>query len=75
GNFYMYSSFVVFKNCAPRKKKQVWSERYRNIALRLIASGDMAPAGLAAIELAKKLGTWEPIKPTARPPGRRAAKR
>jgi uncharacterized protein YdeI (YjbR/CyaY-like superfamily) len=43
----------------PRTSKSVWSKINREKALALIASGQMKPAGLAAIENAKKNGRWE----------------
>jgi uncharacterized protein YdeI (YjbR/CyaY-like superfamily) len=43
----------------PRKGKSVWSERNKDKAERLIASGRMTPAGLAMIEEAKKNGLWQ----------------
>ena len=47
------------KKFAPRRKGSRWSEVNRNIAARLIAEGRMTDYGLAAIERAKKSGTWE----------------
>jgi uncharacterized protein YdeI (YjbR/CyaY-like superfamily) len=44
-----------------RREKSKWSSRNRKIAERLIGSGRMTPAGLAAIERAKANGTWEAI--------------
>ena len=43
----------------PRSVRSVWSKINREKALALIASGDMKPAGLAAIEDARKNGRWE----------------
>jgi uncharacterized protein YdeI (YjbR/CyaY-like superfamily) len=43
----------------PRSAKSIWSKINRDKALALIASGDMKPAGLEAIENAKKNGRWE----------------
>jgi len=43
----------------PRSAKSIWSKINREKALALIASGDMKPAGLEAIENAKKNGRWE----------------
>jgi uncharacterized protein YdeI (YjbR/CyaY-like superfamily) len=42
----------------PRSAKSVWSKINREKALALIASGEMNPAGLNAIENAKKNGRW-----------------
>jgi uncharacterized protein YdeI (YjbR/CyaY-like superfamily) len=43
----------------PRRKKSKWSLVNKNIALRHIASGEMRPLGLAAVEAAKASGEWE----------------
>jgi uncharacterized protein YdeI (YjbR/CyaY-like superfamily) len=43
----------------PRTNKSVWSKINREKALALITAGEMKPAGLAAIENAKKNGRWE----------------
>jgi uncharacterized protein YdeI (YjbR/CyaY-like superfamily) len=43
----------------PRSARSVWSKINREKALALIASGEMKPAGLAAIEDARKNGRWE----------------
>jgi uncharacterized protein YdeI (YjbR/CyaY-like superfamily) len=43
----------------PRGSKSLWSKINREKALALIASGEMKPAGLEAIENAKKSGQWE----------------
>jgi uncharacterized protein YdeI (YjbR/CyaY-like superfamily) len=43
----------------PRRKNSVWSQRMRALALELIASGRMRPAGLAAVEEAKANGRWD----------------
>lgn len=43
----------------PRKAKSLWSEVNRATALRLIAEGRMAPAGLAEVERAKADGRWD----------------
>src|SRR5215467_5225597 len=42
----------------PRSDKSVWSKINREKALALIDSGKMKPAGLEAIDLAKKNGRW-----------------
>jgi uncharacterized protein YdeI (YjbR/CyaY-like superfamily) len=44
---------------APRKAKSRWSQTNKNKAERLIEEGRMTPAGLAAIEQAKKSGAWD----------------
>lgn len=43
----------------PRSARSVWSKINREKALALIASGEMKPAGLAAVEQAKQRGRWE----------------
>jgi uncharacterized protein YdeI (YjbR/CyaY-like superfamily) len=43
----------------PRGPKSIWSKINTEKVERLIASGDMKPAGLKAIELAKQDGRWE----------------
>jgi uncharacterized protein YdeI (YjbR/CyaY-like superfamily) len=43
----------------PRGPRSIWSKINRDKALALIAAGLMQPAGLAAIEAAKKNGRWE----------------
>ena len=43
----------------PRGKKSVWSKRNQEHVARLIASGEMHAAGLAAIDAAKADGRWE----------------
>ncbi len=44
---------------APRKARSVWAASNKARVERLIRDGRMAPAGLAAIELAKANGSWE----------------
>jgi len=43
----------------PRGRKSIWSKINTQKAERLIASGEMKPAGLKAIEAAKQDGRWE----------------
>jgi len=43
----------------PRKAKSIWSRVNREKVEQLIASGQMQPAGLAVVELAKQDGRWE----------------
>ena len=43
----------------PRGKRSVWSKKNREHVERLIAGGQMQPAGLAAIEAAKSDGRWD----------------
>jgi uncharacterized protein YdeI (YjbR/CyaY-like superfamily) len=43
----------------PRRPKSIWSKINTKKAEKLIASGEMKPAGLKAIELAKQDGRWD----------------
>jgi uncharacterized protein YdeI (YjbR/CyaY-like superfamily) len=43
----------------PRGPRSIWSKINREKALALIKTGRVQPAGLAAIEAAKKSGRWE----------------
>src|SRR5512143_2876511 len=43
----------------PRSPRSIWSKINRTKARELIKSGRMQPAGLAAIERAKRSGQWE----------------
>jgi uncharacterized protein YdeI (YjbR/CyaY-like superfamily) len=43
----------------PRRSKSIWSKINREKAEKLIASGQMRPAGLAAVELAMESGRWD----------------
>lgn len=43
----------------PRAAGSLWSKINREKALRLMGSGEMRPAGAAAIEKAKRTGHWE----------------
>jgi uncharacterized protein YdeI (YjbR/CyaY-like superfamily) len=43
----------------PRQKRSSWSKRNREHVERLIAAGEMQPAGLAAVEAAKTDGRWD----------------
>ena len=51
------------KRFTPRRKASVWSERNRKLAENLIRDGFMTAAGQAAIEEARKKGTWDRPKP------------
>ena len=55
----------------PRRAKSRWSRVNKEIALRHIASGEMRPKGLAAVEAAKASGEWDrayTVGPAPRPP-------
>jgi uncharacterized protein YdeI (YjbR/CyaY-like superfamily) len=43
----------------PRRAKSKWSKVNKELALRLIAAGEMKPMGLAAVEAAKQSGEWD----------------
>jgi uncharacterized protein YdeI (YjbR/CyaY-like superfamily) len=43
----------------PRKPRSAWSRSNKERVERLMAAGLMAPAGLAAVEEAKRNGAWE----------------
>lgn len=43
----------------PRRKRSAWSKRNREHVERLIASGEMQPAGLVAIAAARADGRWD----------------
>jgi uncharacterized protein YdeI (YjbR/CyaY-like superfamily) len=50
----------------PRGPRSIWSQVNRDKAQALIAAARMQPAGLAAIEAAKKNGRWEAAYASAR---------
>ena len=43
----------------PRRKRSAWSKRNREHVERLMAAGEMHPAGLAAVAAAKADGRWD----------------
>lgn len=43
----------------PRRPRSKWSQKNCQTALELIASGEMRPAGLAAVEAARADGRWD----------------
>jgi uncharacterized protein YdeI (YjbR/CyaY-like superfamily) len=45
----------------PRKPKSLWSKPNRLRVARLIDQGAMTAAGLACVELAKRIGTWDAL--------------
>lgn len=51
---------------APRKPKSAWAATNKARVERLIKDGRMAPAGLAAIGLARANGSWETLDSTER---------
>jgi uncharacterized protein YdeI (YjbR/CyaY-like superfamily) len=54
-----YDAESWLQKFTPRGKKSIWSKINRAKAEALIASGQMQPAGLRAIESAKQDGRWE----------------
>ena len=49
-----------------RKPKSAWSKANKDRIERLTAAGLMAPAGIAAVELAKSSGTWDALNASDR---------
>jgi uncharacterized protein YdeI (YjbR/CyaY-like superfamily) len=47
----------------PRKPKSAWSATNKTRLAKLMKAGMMAPAGLAAVEQAKKSGSWSTYAP------------
>ena len=47
------------KYFSPRRPQSRWSEKNRRLAEKLEASGLMTPAGRAAMDAARKAGTWD----------------
>ena len=43
----------------PRRARSKWSQINRDVVEKLIAAGEMAPAGLAQVEAAKRDGRWD----------------
>lgn len=54
-----YDSESWIQKFTPRGKKSIWSKINRAKAEALIASGQMQPAGLAAVASAKQDGRWD----------------
>ena len=63
----------------PRRPKSKWSKVNKEICERLIAAGEMRPAGLAAVEAGRASGEWDRAytvqKPLPTPPDLREALR
>jgi uncharacterized protein YdeI (YjbR/CyaY-like superfamily) len=51
----------------PRRPKSKWSKVNKEIALRLIAAGEMRPMGLRAVEAGKASGEWDRAYTVQRP--------
>lgn len=54
-----YDETSWLQKFTPRGPKSMWSKINREKAQALIASGQMKPAGLAAVEAAQKDGRWD----------------
>ena len=54
-----FDEISYLQKFSPRTKKSIWSKRNKEHVARLIASGNMQPAGLKEIEAAKADGRWE----------------
>jgi uncharacterized protein YdeI (YjbR/CyaY-like superfamily) len=54
-----YSDEIWLQRFVPRSSRSVWSKINREKAEALIASGEIKPAGLAAVEQAKQSGRWD----------------
>ena len=67
-----YDDAQYLQSFSKRRPKSMWSESNRERVARLIEEGRMHPAGLAAVDEAKRRGTWG-VRITARE--RRGSKR
>ncbi len=54
-----FDEATYLQKFTPRGRRSTWSKRNRDNVERLIASGEMRPAGLAAVEAAKADGRWD----------------
>ncbi|HEX8391796.1 MAG TPA: YdeI/OmpD-associated family protein [Longimicrobium sp.] len=54
-----YDADTFLQKFTPRQKRSPWSKRNREHVERLVAAGEMHPAGLAAVEAAKADGRWD----------------
>ncbi len=54
-----YDESFFLQRFTPRGSRSIWSKTNREKALALIESGRMKPAGLQAVEDARKSGRWE----------------
>jgi len=59
GQFNSIDDEKYLKKFTPRRKGSKWSEKNKNIVNQLIEDGKMTEHGIAAIEGAKKEGTWD----------------
>ncbi len=72
GQFNSIDETKYLKKFSRRRKGSKWSERNKSIAGKLIESGKMTEHGTAAIEQAKKAGTWD--RPKEEPVGDKQVK-
>ncbi len=54
-----FDSKTWIQRFTARKPNSKWSKINKEKALKLISAGKMRPSGMAAIEIAKKKGTWD----------------
>ena len=54
-----YDADSFLQKFTPRQKRSPWSKRNREHVERLVAAGEMHPAGLAAVEAARTDGRWD----------------
>jgi uncharacterized protein YdeI (YjbR/CyaY-like superfamily) len=54
-----YDADSFLQKFTPRQKRSPWSKRNREHVARLVAAGEMHPAGLAAVEAAQADGRWD----------------
>ncbi|HEU5086370.1 MAG TPA: YdeI/OmpD-associated family protein, partial [Roseiflexaceae bacterium] len=54
-----YDDASWLQKFTPRGSKSIWSKVNRAKVEKLIAGGDMKPAGLAAVDQAKQDGRWD----------------
>lgn len=54
-----FDEIYFFQKFTPRRPKSIWSKINVGHVERLIASGEMKPAGLKAVEAAKQDGRWD----------------
>jgi uncharacterized protein YdeI (YjbR/CyaY-like superfamily) len=59
GQVQRFDAHLFLQRFTPRGRRSKWSQINRASAERLIAAGQMEPAGLAAVEAARADGRWE----------------
>lgn len=58
-SLYYKEAYYQFVRYTPRRAKSIWSQKNVNTVAKLIETGRMRPAGLAAVEAAKADGRWD----------------